>query len=663
MTPGGLLTRTVALVALLLFVLTFCVYLGSMSPSLSTQSDSGELVTAASVAGIAHPPGYPLYTMVGHLFSLVPIGDKAFRLNVMSAFFSSWAAVFVFLAAFLLLEDILAAAAAALALAFSRIAWSLSLSAEVFSLHLFFISLLVFLVVLMRKKAREKGDYGELFFLFCFLLGLSLSHHHTILLVFPAFLYLLVSWKLYEPLKSLKGIALALVMIVCGLLPYFYLPIRAAADPAVNWGNPSTLSSFIKVVTRSGYGTFALAQVSDSSRSARDLAAMACASLKIMAGQFTIAVLLMALPGAWIFWRKERAFLLCLLYMVLVNGPVFALLSGFPCREGYMAILERFFLPACYACAFLSGAGIFVCAARRPVFVPAWAPASVMILVIAVTAALSFSSMSRRQNYVAPDYGSNLLKSLDHKAIIFVQGDVAAGSLLYLQKVCSLRPDVTVIFEGLLCSPWYLDQLAARSVDLFFLRGCDPVERRVTMLRIIEGAGRERPVYLNHPVDDSAVMVENRGLAYMVVKERFPGESERCRELQRLLEHTYRYRGSYSPEGADYFSRELLSLYGMAYYYQALRWKGEGNVEKWLQSARGSLQFDSSMEDALFTCGEASMAAGEWDGAEKLFLSMMKRGGEKKDIWMNLAIVYARQGKSDMAREALRRAERSGAGH
>src|SRR5438046_10589545 len=46
--------------------------------------DTPELITAAATLGVAHPPGYPLFTMLGHLFSLLPFGSIPFRLNLVS---------------------------------------------------------------------------------------------------------------------------------------------------------------------------------------------------------------------------------------------------------------------------------------------------------------------------------------------------------------------------------------------------------------------------------------------------------------------------------------------------------------------------------------------------------------------------------------------------
>src|SRR2546423_6170237 len=46
--------------------------------------DTPELITAAVTLGVAHPPGYPLFTMLGHLFSLIPFGPIPFRVNLLS---------------------------------------------------------------------------------------------------------------------------------------------------------------------------------------------------------------------------------------------------------------------------------------------------------------------------------------------------------------------------------------------------------------------------------------------------------------------------------------------------------------------------------------------------------------------------------------------------
>ena len=76
------------LYALFVVLATFWVYVKTLAPTVSF-FDSGELISAAYTLGVAHPPGYPLYVLLGWLFSKLPIGNIAYRINRMSAFFAS----------------------------------------------------------------------------------------------------------------------------------------------------------------------------------------------------------------------------------------------------------------------------------------------------------------------------------------------------------------------------------------------------------------------------------------------------------------------------------------------------------------------------------------------------------------------------------------------
>src|ERR1043165_1145871 len=77
--------------------------------------DTPELITAAATLGVAHPPGYPLFTMLGHLFSLLPLGSIPFRVNTLSVVCDSLAVGIIYLAAVRLTRSHIAAAVAALA--------------------------------------------------------------------------------------------------------------------------------------------------------------------------------------------------------------------------------------------------------------------------------------------------------------------------------------------------------------------------------------------------------------------------------------------------------------------------------------------------------------------------------------------------------------------
>ena len=76
--------RKSILIGMLLFILSFSTYVLTLCPTVSWY-DSGELISACYNLGIAHPTGYPLYTIFGRIFSLLPLGNSAFRVNILSA--------------------------------------------------------------------------------------------------------------------------------------------------------------------------------------------------------------------------------------------------------------------------------------------------------------------------------------------------------------------------------------------------------------------------------------------------------------------------------------------------------------------------------------------------------------------------------------------------
>ncbi|MCJ7708820.1 MAG: DUF2723 domain-containing protein, partial [Anaerolineales bacterium] len=83
--PGRLPPLDLA-VSASLAVVSLAVYGATLTPSLSYLSpDGNELATIPYVLGLAHSPGYPLYTWLGKAFTLLPLGDIAHRVNLMSA--------------------------------------------------------------------------------------------------------------------------------------------------------------------------------------------------------------------------------------------------------------------------------------------------------------------------------------------------------------------------------------------------------------------------------------------------------------------------------------------------------------------------------------------------------------------------------------------------
>jgi len=232
-----------------LFALFLALYGYHAAPDV-TWGDSGEFASVVRTLGIAHPTGYPLYTLTGKaLVTLCPLGTPARVLNLFSAFCSAAALGVLYGVIRLVLEELesssplarspfvrsLAAVFATVLLGLSPMFLSQALITEVYALS----SLLQVLAwyCLLRWW---RGEWSPRWF--CFTLGLALAHHLTILVLAPFFLLLiLIGLRLRG--RCQKELAVSLLFLVPPLSLYLYLPIRAASGPVINWGDPSTLDN------------------------------------------------------------------------------------------------------------------------------------------------------------------------------------------------------------------------------------------------------------------------------------------------------------------------------------------------------------------------------------------------------------------------------------
>jgi 4-amino-4-deoxy-L-arabinose transferase-like glycosyltransferase len=231
-----------------IFALVLVLYLRTLAPTVLYLQDP-ELLDAVmlqmqvSVLGIAHPTGYPTYLMLTHLFTYLPFGDPAYRVNFGSAFYAALSVVAVYAAGLLLSRRVVAAASGALAFGLGTALWSQAVIAEVYTLNALLVS--VTIVVLLLWRERRKDRY---LLLAAFLVGLCLTNHLTSGLLLPASLLLvvLVDWRRLVDIRLvLKGVLLFLL----GLIPYLYLPIRAAMDPPMEANNPTDFGRFWYVVS------------------------------------------------------------------------------------------------------------------------------------------------------------------------------------------------------------------------------------------------------------------------------------------------------------------------------------------------------------------------------------------------------------------------------
>jgi len=185
------------------------------------------------------PTGYPVFSIIGKLFSIIPIGPLALRLNLISAVFGALTILFLFLAINKLAKNEYAALIASLSFAFVYPYWFFASRLEFDTLNSFFIAISLFAIFSYKESPSRKNLY------FCFAcLGFLFTNHPIAFFIMPAFLILtiILNPKIF---KSIKAVFLSILFFVLPLFSYAYTYIRFFQIS----GKTNTLLRFVYYIT------------------------------------------------------------------------------------------------------------------------------------------------------------------------------------------------------------------------------------------------------------------------------------------------------------------------------------------------------------------------------------------------------------------------------
>ncbi|MDA3863838.1 MAG: DUF2723 domain-containing protein [Deltaproteobacteria bacterium] len=237
------------LAAALSWLIPFFIYLYSLPPGV-TWGDSPELANAVITWGVPHPSGYPLFVILGKLFSWLTFSSPVTGLNLMSAVFEAGAIFWLFLIVHYLTRKNWITLLALLFFCFSRIWWQHGRIIEVYALNNFILGGIFYFAI--RWISQEK--YKDLY-LFALFIGLGFSNHLTTSLFFPSAISLLFLTD-YKKILKIRVLGYIFLIIFSLQLLYLYLPLSANYSQAIAWNQPDNLSSFFKHVTGSEYSVF-----------------------------------------------------------------------------------------------------------------------------------------------------------------------------------------------------------------------------------------------------------------------------------------------------------------------------------------------------------------------------------------------------------------------
>ncbi|HXV08000.1 MAG TPA: DUF2723 domain-containing protein [Burkholderiales bacterium] len=435
------------------------------APRTVALEDDGLFILSSYYLGIEHPPGYPLHTLLGKLFTWLPIGSVAYRVHLLSAVFGALTASAVWLCTWQLVGRRWPAWLAALGLGLSRTFWSQAIIAEVYTLNTFFVFVLLFLG--LRATSAAPGARKVLLFM-APLAGLSLTNHWPLmLLVAPAFALLLwpVRKQILERLPLLCGLFFA------GLLPYAWMVMRSWSGPPISFYGPiESLRELWVMLSRSGYGT---EDVSPAATWVDRLKYFRFLGDELLV-QFAVAGTLVAAVGfqaQWREWGPRVSASLMLAFLAPTVGLL--LLLGFDYDHLRRHVYQVYPLPAYGVMALWMGLG-FARLARSTTAGVARAGAAAALL-LGLIGALAWDSNMRAAYAWSARYAQALLASLPPDAVLFLHGDAEVGAIGYFHLIEGMRPDVTLhntkglVFGNRLFHPLRTDGAGVRSAIRAFL--------------------------------------------------------------------------------------------------------------------------------------------------------------------------------------------------
>lgn len=552
--------------------------------------DSGEFVAASAELGIAHPPGHPLTALVGALLGLLPIGPWPFRVALASALSAAVAAGAFYRAVHVTLRasglrapsilmplSIGTTWLVAAAMGF----WFQAVRPEVYALQ----AALAFVVLERILTLELEWPTTDLRPLYAAALaeGLALANHHLLaFLILPAVAPTLA--RVYAA-RGPRSLAIAGGFCALGLSTYLYLPMRAAADPALNLGDPRTLDRLYWVVSAQAF------QHNTGGGVPQPLGERLADVIVQLVSSLHVIPVLLALGGAYFVTRTPGlrrlgwVWIMTLLVSVLARAWLGFVRSN-PDALGYL--MPAFGAAAALAACFVGGvlASFSGADPREPRVV-----ARVATLLVAALGLAQLHDGAQRASLATFDatepFDDARVRDLPPRAIVLLYGPQTIFRFMGVQGESRLRPDVTMVPMPFLAYPSMVASILERDPSLQSLLRSILLEGAPSEAAL-QGLAAKRPVLLELDLRvplSAFASVAPDGLLYSVIE----GGATRTDRRLAAQRRDSRLVALYRALGAGREDPETLSQLIWLHYMDALYFAKVGDRDAALLALRRGL--------------------------------------------------------------------------
>uniref|UniRef100_A0A7V3E8E9 DUF2723 domain-containing protein n=1 Tax=Ignavibacterium album TaxID=591197 RepID=A0A7V3E8E9_9BACT len=462
----------------LLFIVVFTIYFSTMSRSVN-EFDSGELAATQAFWGIPHPTSYPLFNLVGFLFSKIPLPiDTIIKLNLLPVLWNTITILFLFLSIRTILENIsvlsnkkeifsnrslskseilLVSFISSLSFAWSVTFWIQATKIEVYSFQIFLTSIIVYcaIKILINLEQNELSlNVKKYWRIIAIFLGFGFSNHLMTVYLLPALIYLLIITKTSKTQKI--KIFVIVFMISFSIATFFYLVMmfRAQTNPPYVFGEPTNIQGLVNTVLGKDYSQFMFSGMESVKKQSSKFLTVLSLNFNrtdFIGGEFSFNIIFIfsGLFLSAIILRKFFYFV----FLIIITSLFFAFNYSIPDINEYFLVVFLLFTTLIsifiYKILLLIDNKIY----------------KVIFLMIASSFTISqlffnYEPMDRSSDKFTESYSKAVLNSLPkNSTLLSIDWDYIISPAIYIQKVEKFRDDIEIIIPTWLEKRWYKPEI------------------------------------------------------------------------------------------------------------------------------------------------------------------------------------------------------------